>query len=148
MIVPKYLPTDSGVKRILLTSIYSKPDSRKKTALLDYLSHVYNAMSKEYTEGTHWIIARDTNELKLDTILSLSPHMRQVVQSPTRLNPPRLLDPILTTMAKYYQVPVFQKPLEADPGTGGAASNHMCVKFPPLTVINNKPARNKRNVMV
>ena len=105
-------------------------------------------MSKKYNEGTHWIIAGDTNELKLDSILSLSSHMKQVVQQPTRLNPPRLLDPILTTLSKYYQVPECQKPLDADPGTGGAASDHLCVKFLPITVINNKPARKKRTIMV
>ena len=65
------------------------------------------------------MIAGDTNELKLYPILRLSPHMVQVVQSPTHLNPPRLLDPILTTLANYYQKPECQKPLAADPGTGG-----------------------------
>ena len=148
MIAPKYLTSDSRIKRIFLVSIYSKPNSRKKTALFDYLSHVYNAMVKEYKEGTHWIIAGDTNELKLDPILSLSPNLKQVVQSPTRLNPPQLLDPIITTMSQFYQLPVCQKPIEADQGTGGAASDHLCVKFSPLTAINNKPARVKRKVTV
>jgi hypothetical protein len=129
-------------------SIYCKPDSRKKTALLDYLSDIYNAMHKKYPEGLHWIIAGDTNELKLDSILSLSPHMVQVVESPTRLNPPRLLDPIITTLTKYYQIPECQRPLDADAGSGGAPSDHLCVKFTPLNSINNQPARKKRVVKV
>ena len=94
------------------------------------------------------MIAGDTNELKLDPILSLSPHMVQVVQSPTRLNPPRLLDPILTTLSKYYQKPDCQKPLAADPGTGGVESDHLCVKFTPISTLNNVPARQKRCVSV
>ena len=51
-----------------------------------------------------------------------------------------MLDPIITTLSKYYQTPVCQKPLDADQGTGGVAS--------PMTVEHDKPARQKRKVMV
>ena len=74
--------------------------------------------------------------------------MVKVVESPTRLNPPRLLDPIITTLVKYYQIPECQRPLDADAGSGGAQSDHLCVKFTPLNVINNQPARKKRVVKV
>ena len=40
-------------------------------------------MNKKFQEGTFWIIAGDTNDLKLDAILTLSPQMKQVVESPT-----------------------------------------------------------------
>ena len=102
-------------------------------------------MSKKNPEGLHWIIAGDTNDLKLDLILNLSPHMIQVVETPTCLNQPRLLDPIITTLAKYYQISECQRPLDADAGSGGAPSDHLCVKFKPLNVINNKPARKKNS---
>ena len=148
MIARKLFKSESSVKRIFLVSIYCKPKSRKKTALLDYLSDVYNIMTKQYSEGTYWIIAGDTNDLKLDAILNLSPQMKQVVNSPTRLNPPRMLDPIITTLSKYYQTPVCQKPLDADQGTDGAASDHLCVKFTPMTVTHDTPSRQKRKVMV
>ena len=110
MIAPKKLSSDSKVKRIILMSIYSKPNSRKKRVLLDYISDVYNFMNKKFQEGTFWIIAGYTNDIKLDAILSLSPLMKQVVESPTRLNPPRLLDPIMTTLSKFYQKPECQNP--------------------------------------
>ena len=45
-------------------------------------------MSRQHPEGTHWIVAGDSNDLKLDAILNLSPQMKQVVTFPTRLNPP------------------------------------------------------------
>ena len=83
MIAPKLFKSESNVKRIFLVSIYCKPNSRKKTALLDYLSDVYNVMNKQYSEGTHWIIAGESNDLKLDAVLNLSPQMKQVVNSPT-----------------------------------------------------------------
>ena len=105
MIVPKNVKSDSQVKRIILLSIYSKPNSRKKTLLLDYISDVFNVISKKHPEGTYWIIAGDTNELKLDAILSLSPQMQQVVEAPTHMKPPRLLDPLLTGLSKFYQTP-------------------------------------------
>ena len=148
MIAPKQTTSDSLVKRILIMSIYSKPNSRKKTALLDFIPDVFNSMNRKYPDGTYWIIAGDANDLKLDAILNLSPHMKQVVVTPTRLDPPRLLDPIMTTMSKFYQTPICQKPLDADIGTGGAPSDHLCVKFSPVNIVNNKPARQKRKVSV
>ena len=105
-------------------------------------------MSKQYPEGTHWIVAGYSNDLKLDAILNLTPQMKQVVTIQTRFNPPRMLDPILTTLLKYYQAPVGQKPLDADEGTGGATSDHICIKFTPVTVANTIPARQKRRVTV
>ena len=148
MIAPKLFKSDSCVKRIILVSIYSKPNSRKKTVLLDYLSDVYNVICQQYPKGTHWIIAGDSNDLKLDAILNLSPQMKQVVTLPTRLNPPRILDPIMTTLSKYYQTPICLKPLDADQGIGGAASDHLCVKFSPVTAANTESARQKRKVTV
>ena len=54
----------------------------------------------------------------------------------------------MTTLSKFYQKPECQKPLDADLGTGGAASDHMCVKFSPVNIVDNKPARTKRSVIV
>ena len=90
----------------------------------------------------------DSNDLKLDAILNLSPQMKQVVTLPTRLNPPRILDPIMTTLSKYYQTQICLKPLDADQGTGGAASDHLCVKFSPVKAANTESARQKRKVTV
>ena len=69
---------------IILMTIYSIPNSRKKTVLLDYISYVYKFMEKKLQEGTFWIIAGDTDDLKLDAILTLTPLMKQVVESPTQ----------------------------------------------------------------
>ena len=38
-------------------------------------------------------------------------------------------------------------PLEADPGIGGKHSDQLTVVMAPIDVINNKPARSKRQVM-
>ena len=101
-------------------------------------------MCSKYKKGLHWIICGDTNDLKLDPILHLSSTLKQVVQNPTRLDPPRLLDPIITTLADFYQLPKCLPPLDADPDTNGKPSDHLMVVMSPISVVNNKPARTKR----
>ena len=94
------------------------------------------------------MIAGDTNVLKLDAILDLSPNMKSMVDKPTRLNPDRILDNIITDMAKWYQPPECLPPLDADDGSGGKPSDHLTVVMKPIDVINNKPARTERKVEV
>ena len=65
------------------------------------------------------MIAGDSNDLKLDSILSLSPKMCQIVRKWTRFNPPAILDPVITTLSNYYQEPECLDPLDSDPGKNG-----------------------------
>ena len=103
-------------------------------------------MNAKYKKGLHWILCGDTNDLKLDPILHMNNKFKQVVQSPTRLNPPRLLDPIITTLSSFYQVPEVLAPLDADPDSNGKPSDHQMVVMSPITGINNKPARTKQTL--
>ena len=105
-------------------------------------------LCSKYTDGLYFIIAGDTNDLKLDTILNLSPNMRQVVSDFTRMNPPRMLDPILTTMSKFYQPPVCIPPLDPDPDSNGSPADHLMVEMHPICTLNNRPARTKRKVRI
>ena len=66
---PKDVTNDRLVKKIAVASIYSKPDSRKKIVLLDNINETYNLLCSKYTEGLYFIIAGDTNDLKLDALL-------------------------------------------------------------------------------
>ena len=116
--------------------------------LLDLISEAFNILSKKYGRGVHFIIAGDTNDLRLDTILSLSPNFRQIVQDWTRLNPPALLDPIQTTLSNYYQVPQCLDPLDPDPDKNGKKSDHRIVLAKPVNIINNRSARRFREVKV
>ena len=81
------------MKKIAVASIYSKPASRKKSVLLDHIAEVYHSLNSKYQNGLHFILAGDTNDLKLDSILSLSQSLKQVVQTPTRKE--KILDPII-----------------------------------------------------
>lgn len=146
LLTPKNVTNASKIQKIAVCSLYSKPDSRKKSLLHDHISQVYNQLSSKYSKGLHWIICGDTNDLKLDPILHLNKNLKQVVLNPTRLDPPAMLDPIITTLFNYYQEPKCLPPLDADPFTNGKPSDHLMVIMEPLTVINNKPARAKRTV--
>ena len=147
VLTPKILTNDSKIKKIIVGSIYSKPDSRKKSVLLDHIAQVYNLLSSKFKEGLHWLLCGDTNDLKLDEILSLNSNLKQVVQTPTRLNPPRILDPIITSMSDYYQLPVCLPPLDADPDSNGKPSDHLMVVMSPVSVLNNKSARTKKKIV-
>ena len=136
------------IQKIILGSIYSKPNSKKKTATLDHIAETYNFLNAKYGKGTYWILAGDTNDMKLDPILHLSPNLKSVVTNPTRLNPDRILDNIITDLGKWYQSPVCLPPIGADPGSGGKPSDHQIVIMEPISTINNKPARATRIISV
>ena len=63
------------------------------------------------------------------------------MQDYTRMNPPRILDPIITTLASYYQSPRCLQPLDPDPGCSGKPSDHKMVLMTPISNINNNPGR-------
>ena len=83
-------------------------------------------------------------DLKIDPILHLSSKLKQVVQNPTRLNPPKLLDPIITTLSSWYQVPECLLHLDNDPDVDGKPADHLMVKMKPISSINNKSTRQKK----
>ena len=145
---PKNVTRSSKIQEIFVAAIYSKPNSHFKTKLLDHISDVFNVMSTKKEHGVHFILAGDTNELKLNSILSLSPHMKQIVTKPTRYNPPRLLDPILTTLSKFYQTPEILPPLDNDPDKDGKPSDHNIVVAEPISQINNACVRQIRKIKV
>ena len=76
---------------------------KKKTALLDHISEVYQLLNKKYPRGLYWMIAGDFNDLNNKKIIGITPNFQQVVNKPTRNNPPRVLDKIVTTLGAYYQ---------------------------------------------
>ena len=148
LITPKILTNNSMIKHIAVCSFYSKPRSRSKSLLLDHISQAFNIISAKYTEGLHFILAGDSNDLKLENILNLSPHFRQMVTGVTRLNPPKMLDPVITTLSRFYQTPICLPPLDSDPDCDGKPADHLIVVMRPLDTVNNIPARTYREVKV
>ena len=148
ILTPKNVTSDSIVQNIVLGSIYSKPNSKKKTATLDHIAETYNFLNAKYGRGLYWILAGDTNDLKLDPILHLSPSLKSVVTRPTRLNPDKILDNIITDLSKFYQIPECLPPLDADENSGGKPSDHKIVVMEPISSLNNKSARVTREISV
>ena len=99
--------------------MYCKPGSKTKSDLVDHISEACTILSTKYEKGLHFIIAGDTNDLNLAPILSLSPNLAQIVNKPTRVDHvtgvESILDPVITTLRSYYQVPKCLSPLNFDP---------------------------------
>ena len=152
LLTPKNVTSDSIIQKIVLGAVYVKPRSKKKTALLDHIAEVHTMLGAKYGRGLHWMIAGDTNDLKLSPILDIDPNFRSIVKKPTRLNPkdPKkstILDNIITTLHKWYQDPKCLPPIDADPGQG-KPSDHLTVIAEPINVIDNKPLRSTKKVTV
>ena len=145
---PKNLHRECVVQKIVVGSIYSKPQSKKKSATLDHICQTYNFLNAKYGRGLYWILAGDTNEMKLDPILNMHPSLKSVVTKPTREASGKILDNIITDMHCFYKVPECLKPLDPDDGVRGAPSDHNIVIMEPISVLDNKPARETRNIVV
>ena len=136
------------LKQLRAVHIILNLSQDKKSLLLDHISEAYNTLSIKYGKGLHFVIGGDTNDLKLDSILSLDRKFVQVVQKWTRLNPPAILDPVMMTLSKYYQEPCCLEPLDPDPEKKGAQSEHRIVLILPINTIDNKSIRNTREIKV
>ena len=143
-LTPIGVKSDSSIQKIACCSLYSKRGSKKKSLLLDHISEAYSLLCTKYGKGLQFIIAGDFNDLKYDQIIDLNPKLIQIVKKPTRLNPPAVLDPIIMTMANYYQEPICIDPLDADDDKIGEASDHRTVICKPINVIENKCTRSSR----
>ena len=134
LLIPKNRSVKSTVKYIAVCAIYySGTKLTKKSDLYDHLADSYNHLSTIYQTGLHFIIAGDTNRLDLRPILNLSPQLIQVVKVPTRLNPPAILDPIITTLSSFYNQPVTKPPIQNDADKNGKPSDHLVVLMRPLS---------------
>ena len=146
ILTPKNVTNSSLVKKIAVASFYCKPGSRKKTMLLDHFSEVYHSLSAKYPSGLFFIFAGDKNELKMDQVLNLSSDFKQLVQHPTRMTPPAILDVIVTDLHKYYSIPVVEPALQVDSDKDGSDSDHLMVVMSPLSNFKNTKGRSIRHV--
>ena len=145
------VPVTHVICDIVVGAIYVKPNSRKKSATHDHLAEVYNTLNAKYGRGTYWIIAGDTNTLKLGPILALNHNLKNVVTKPTRINhknPSKssTLDNIITDLHMFYQEPEHLPPIDPDQATG-KPSDHLTIVFKPINVINNSPLRKSKAII-
>ena len=55
LVTQKCVRNDSKIQKIVIGAIYSKQNSRTKTATLVHITNVYNQMSVKYQNGLHCI---------------------------------------------------------------------------------------------
>ena len=134
LISPKQKSQKSKINQIAICSFYYRgPKSTAKKELFDHIASAYHYLCSKYGSDTQFIIAADANRLNLAPILNLSSSLQQMVKVPTRLNPDRTLDPIITSLVDYYRDPVTKPPINSDVGKRGVASDHLVVLMQPLT---------------
>ena len=73
------------IRRIILCSLYSPPNSKKNVMLIDHISLTYNCLKTQYPDAAI-LISGDKNSLDESKILALNPNFRQVVDRNTRQN--------------------------------------------------------------
>ena len=147
LLTPKDAKPNNQLNHIAVASIYYRgPKSTRKDALFDHIAESYHFLMAKYGAGLHFIIAGDTNRLNLSPILNLSPSLKQVVTVPTRLNPDVTLDPVITTMSKFFQLPITKPPLENDQDKQGKPSDHLVVLMYPINSQIGVPPRKTRLV--
>ena len=132
LIMPKIKNSKNKIKSIALCSLYYSKKFTNKTDLYDHIATSYNILMSKYGKSLQICIAGDLNRLGLSPIISLSANFEQVVRVPTRLNPDAILDPIITTMRKFYLDPVTKPPIRNDEGNG-QPSDHLIVLFEPIS---------------
>ena len=115
--------------------------------MYDHMAESYNILTSKYGEKTHFILASDSNKLKLSPILDISSSFTQVVKVPTRLDPPAILDTIVTSLSKFYNEPITKPPLQNDPDNlNGKPSDHLIVLWAPISCTIEDKARQYKTV--
>ena len=66
------------VKKVILCSFYSPPNSRKNKHLIDHISITYNSLKIQHPEAD-FLMSGDKNDLDEKHILALNPNFRQIV---------------------------------------------------------------------
>ena len=141
LLTPKHTSPQSRIKYIAVAAIYYRgPKSTKKDELFDHIAQSFHFLSAKYGSTIHFIIAGDTNRLNLSPITNLSPNLKQEVKVHTRLNPPAMLDPIITTLGRWYQSPITKPPINPN-DSGGKPSDHLIVLMLPLVSALQIPPR-------
>ena len=110
------------LKLLIVCSIYSKPNSRKKTILSDHLSMNYYLLKMRFPEAK-FLFLGDFNCYRPDVILHLSPQLRQLVHYNTHGEKP--IDLVITDMHTWYHPPQPCDPLLPDQPASAAPSDHL-----------------------
>ena len=123
------------IRKIILCSFYSPPNSRKNNALIDHISVTYNSLKMQHPDaGT--LICGDKNSLDENKILALDPNFSQIVSENTRKN--KILSIIITDLKNFFHVPMVIPPVPVDVPGKGVPSDHNGVLAVPISFANSQ----------
>ena len=123
------LEVTGDIKKIILCSLYSPPNSKKNNLLIDHISVTYNALKIQHpTAGT--MICGDRNSLDENKIVALDPKFRQILSKNTRKD--NRLYMMITDLQNYYHNPEVIPPVPVDIPGHGVPSDHNGVLTIPL----------------
>ena len=118
------------IRKIILCSFYSPPNSKKNNLLIDHISITYNTLKLQHpTAGT--LICGDKNNLDEKRILAIDPNFQQIVTQNTRKN--KILSIIITDLISFYNVPQIVPPVPVDIPGRGVPSDHNGVLGVPIS---------------
>ena len=143
LLTPKVQVENSHIKHIVVASIYYM-EKTPRSKFLDHISFCFHFLQSKYGENLEWILSGDYNTLNIKPILNLSKRFKQVVNFHTRLNPPRILDKIITTLSDWYDDPSPLPHLEVDDDKKGMPSDHLTVLWEPRN--QHLPSKQMRTV--
>ena len=134
-----------NIRKIIICSFYSPPNSRKNNLLIDHISVTWNSLKLQHPDaGT--IISGDKNNLDDKKILALDPTFEQIVSKNTRKN--KILSIIITDLKKYFHVPEIIPPIPVDVPGKGVPSDHNGVSAVPISSANSQRKCQARKVEV
>ena len=133
------------IKKIILCSFYSPPNSRKNNLLIDHISVTWNMLKMQHPNaGT--LISGDKNNLDEKKILALDPKFSQIVSRNTRKN--KILSIIITDLQSYFHEPKIIPPVPVDVQGKGVPSDHNGVFALPITSSNSLRTTVARKIQV
>ena len=131
LLTPKNHDQSTGIRHIVVSSVYYSSTQTRKSDFLDHISQAYSILCSKYGTDLAFIISGDVNRLNIKPILNLSPDLKQIVNVPTRLDPDAILDVVITNVPALYQEPYTLSPLDSDNGSG-QSSDHLIVVTKPI----------------
>ena len=143
LLKPKVVSGKIGV--IIACCFYSPPRSKKNGALIDHITVTLQTLLITH-RNAGVIISGDRNSIDIPTFLSIDPSLRQTVKFPTHSF--KILDVIVTNLARYFDDPEIIPPILPDNPNTGAPSDHKGVLSKPNSTSSESNRRIKTKKVI
>ena len=135
----------ADIRKVILCSFYSPPNSKKNKLLIDHISMTYNSLKIQHPKAAS-ILSGDKNNLDEKHILALNPNFRQMVSKNTRKN--KILTIVISDLHSYYHTPLVIPPVPVDVTGHGVPSDHSGVLAVPISNGDSQRKTESRKVKV